>query len=294
MKHHPNDVPSIYNPSMAKQYYVINPYTISGSANVCDYTIYTIQNKPASATVTWRYSSNLSNYAPNGTTNDSIRFYPSGGGAGWIEATVRINGVDYNLPRKNVSVYGFKGTYGQSGATATLKATNALPNYTQVTINLEALSSGKFTWTPFTSAGYSTPSSWSQNASGTTLTFVPGGKDNAFTATISNSPCANRSTTFYFNVNSGAVGGSGCEVIYNPNTDILDIQFNSNTEVQSVKISRDYQIKLVDFYGNLVKEGRSSGENISWNLSNLRNNTVYIIHVYDTGENLVKTLKISK
>lgn len=58
VKHHLNDVPSIYNPGMTKKYYDVNlpPMSITGQTFVCSSADYSVSNLPAGATVNWTYT----------------------------------------------------------------------------------------------------------------------------------------------------------------------------------------------------------------------------------------------
>jgi hypothetical protein len=74
VKHHPNDVPPSYQPSMTKKYYKLQPPTISGPDNPYSFQqiTYTINNLPAGTTVTWSGSSNVSMISGQGTSQVTI------------------------------------------------------------------------------------------------------------------------------------------------------------------------------------------------------------------------------
>ncbi|MDR1369699.1 MAG: T9SS type A sorting domain-containing protein [Dysgonamonadaceae bacterium] len=247
--------------------------SVSGPSSFCSIgssATYSVPNLPAGATVTWSNSSNLSK---SGNTGSSQVFTSNGVGSAWIDATVTINGNN-TTARKNVSLYGFKGIYSQSGETGNLSSSNGLLNSSQVTVNMNPLPSGNYVWSL---ESFSDPVlTWNQNSGGT-LTFTPGtGSNYSFYVSTENSPCPLEESV-YFNKASGCIGCEGCLMSYNSNTNILEISFNSlNTQARNVKES--YTVQLSDISGNLVKTGKSSGETVSWNLSSLRKG-IYIVSV---------------
>ena len=130
--------------AVSNAWQAINVCYISGPSSVDGNTTFYITSKPSSATVTWSSSSNLSRSGSNGTTSNGAVFSSIGCGAGWIGATVQINGINYVLPRKNISVASpaiFSGTYTQAGSTRTLSSLNYV-GYTggAVTVTFPALS----------------------------------------------------------------------------------------------------------------------------------------------------------
>lgn len=54
VKHHPNDVPSGYNPHMTKKYYKRNMW-IEGQTTICSFADYYVKYLPTGATVNWKY-----------------------------------------------------------------------------------------------------------------------------------------------------------------------------------------------------------------------------------------------
>ncbi|GHT22833.1 hypothetical protein FACS189430_05210 [Bacteroidia bacterium] len=273
---------------------------ISGPASVCSPSTaatYVIPNKPSNAVATWNYSNHFTYIDCNGangtTTFNSADFTVAKSGVGWIEATVNINGVNYTTPRKEVIVYGISGTYsqiswGDEELSKTISNFISDSEYEEVTIHLRPVPGVTFSWSSYTSGVYSTPDYWSQNSSGTTLTFDPmsGGEEYRFDVS-STTVCGTQSASFTFYTTSI------CRAAFNPTTDILDITFDLPAATTRTKTTSNYVIQLYDNMGNLLKTGKSSGGTVSWSLSNQRSG-VYLVRVYDTTANLVKSIKIKK
>lgn len=67
VKHHPNDVPSGYNPSLTKKFYkrsLPSNMSITGQTYICRFADYSVLNLPAEATVNWTYTPVYSNNTP--------------------------------------------------------------------------------------------------------------------------------------------------------------------------------------------------------------------------------------
>ena len=66
VKHHPNDVPLGYNPSMTKKFYKKLPsMMITGQSYICSFADYSVSNLPVGATVNWTYSPIYSSTRPS-------------------------------------------------------------------------------------------------------------------------------------------------------------------------------------------------------------------------------------
>lgn len=57
VRHHPNDVPSIYNPLLTKKYYLRDNFNIIGSNVLCGSQTYSVSNLPEGASVIWSLTS---------------------------------------------------------------------------------------------------------------------------------------------------------------------------------------------------------------------------------------------
>ena len=259
----------------------VNVCYISGPSSVDGNTTFYITNKPSSATVTWSSSSNLSRSGSNGTTSNGAVFSSIGCGSGWIGATVQINGISYVLPKKNVGVASpaiFSGTYTQAGSTRTLSSLNYV-GYTggAVTVTFPALSGVTYSW-----AGAIT-------GTGNTKTYTPASTQGfSITVTQTVSGCSTQSATYTFSVTYDT---GGCITLYNPNTGMAEINFDQFTGLQELK--QTYLVRLIDIYGRTVKESRSQGNTVEWNITSLQN-SIYFIRIYNQNNHIVKTEKIIK
>ena len=267
--------------AVSNAWQAVNVCYISGPSSVDGNTTFYITNKPSSATVTWSSSSNLSRSGSNGTTSNGAVFSSIGCGAGWIGATVQINGINYVLLRKNISVASpaiFSGAYTQAGSTRTLSSLNYVA-YTggAVTVTFPALSGVTYSWTG------------AITGTGNTKTYTPASTQGfSITVTQTVSGCSTQSATYTFSVTYDT---GGCITLYNPNTGMAEINFDQFTGLQELK--QTYLVRLIDIYGRTVKESRSQGNTVEWNLSALQN-SIYFVRIYDQNNHIVKTEKIIK
>lgn len=66
VKHHPNDVPSGYNPNMTKKFYKKVPtMSIIGQTFICSFAEYSVSNLPVGVTVNWTYTPIYPNIKPS-------------------------------------------------------------------------------------------------------------------------------------------------------------------------------------------------------------------------------------
>ncbi|MDR1372484.1 MAG: NVEALA domain-containing protein [Dysgonamonadaceae bacterium] len=270
-----------------------NGFNISGPPEVCSYTNFSIQGKPANTTVSWTHSSNLHLSANYG---DSIRVVPIGAGNGWVQATVNVNGVNYTVPKNPVTVYGFSGTYKQNGTIYPLSAVNYVSN-NPVTVNLDPLPNGGiFSWTPDDVLPYS----WSQNISGNDMTFTPAGvnEQHVFFVSFTHGQCGTQTECYIFRIeNSGNCSGNCdlncycnncCNILFSSSANTLKINFKTDSKI----LAQGYSVKLFDSSGTYIQGDKSKAKEFSWNLSHLRKG-LYIVNIYDSNGKLFKTSKFS-
>ncbi|MDR0612693.1 MAG: T9SS type A sorting domain-containing protein [Dysgonamonadaceae bacterium] len=77
---------------------------------------------------------------------------------------------------------------------------------------------------------------------------------------------------------------------YNSGEETLDVSFEDGiaTDIQLITTSKtklSHTVQLYNFTGNLIKEGRSVGETVTWNLSSLPRG-IYIISVKDRNNEI--------
>lgn len=75
---------------------------ISGSANLCSSGTYTINNRPASSSITWYTSGNVS--ISSGRYTGTVTVTGAGSGSGYIEARISKSGCGIARIRKNIKV----------------------------------------------------------------------------------------------------------------------------------------------------------------------------------------------
>ncbi|MCL1943633.1 MAG: T9SS type A sorting domain-containing protein [Candidatus Azobacteroides sp.] len=292
VKHHPNDVPSIYQPSMAKKYYIrqtLTP-TLSGSATLClnSSATYTINNFPTNATVTWSQSSNLQQVSGSGA---SKVYKGIANGAGWIQATVNGTVLKQDIwvgvPPTNIPVriIGKNSDYISSGMLLVCpgELITLIPQFPQsagsilevesqaTNCNLLAASSSmvKFTAPSVAKKSFSIRyryrnecgwSAWDQ-ITGNTMNCAGG--EEPFSALL---PII---------------------LIPNPAFDQVSIEINDNTDSRSDTMSGElsragivepaYTVTIVDASGIPVYTGKKKGKTFDLSVSSLRNGFYYVI-----------------
>ncbi|MDR3286840.1 MAG: T9SS type A sorting domain-containing protein [Prevotellaceae bacterium] len=298
VKHHPNDVPPIYQASMTKKYYI--KMYITGPTTVCNAgssITYTIANKPANATVTWSCSSNLQLSSTNGSTSNSANFLAKGSQSAWVQAVVNIDGTNSTLPQFFATIYDFAGLLTTGGQSRTLPAYGTAPTLISTGTTDVILNSLLNTTLSWSLAPGSPSLSWS--SSGGTLIFYTLSSTAVyhFIATMQNSVCGTKTAHYYFSADPSV---TYIRSLYNPQSNILTVDFADELQAASesltktTKTTKSYIVRLFDFYGSLVKQGSSAGESISWNLSGQANG-IYIVNIYDANTNsLLQAIKFIK
>jgi hypothetical protein len=197
--------------------------------------------------------------------------------------------VNYYLPRKNVTVYVLGGTYSQSGVPELtnypLGSSNSYLMYgNDVEIKLQNIPGAVYTWS--VPAGYTTPFGFNPAATGYSQIIAPVASNYQINVSLAVSGYSTQYASYYFYPTGD---GIGCVASYNDNTGNVEISF---TDVKNVKAS-SYSIKIMDIYGSVAGQTRSSGEQVSINLSPARSG-FYIVNVYGADSNLVYSTKIKK
>jgi len=83
---------------------LVSTISITGPSTVCSSnTIFTLNNLPSSASVTWSHSSNLLYVSGQGTASYTVKAAsPNISGSGWITAQVVHGSCSFTLPSKNI------------------------------------------------------------------------------------------------------------------------------------------------------------------------------------------------
>jgi subtilisin family serine protease len=294
---------------------------ITGADFICtgSNTTYTIANKPSNATVTWTYSGISLNGANNTTSSSAVFHYssypssylyngspsysstgPTGYYNAWIQAKLNFSdGTSFTLPVKYIAEKGLiKGTY-QQGSTEkkffTVSNMYVTSGSRTVSIDLFSDPSITYSWSIVNITKNST--SYAPDlyvyANGRQVQF-PHSYNNAYRLTVSSVYCgASHSETFLFEPvagnGSGGGSGGGCMFSYRSGDGAMEVSFE-DTELQQAystvttsKTKSSYSVKLYNITGSLIKEGRSLGETVIWNLSAFPDG-VYVLSVKDSND----------
>lgn len=293
-------------------------YTISGPDYISSYSsaTYTIENKPSNATVTWS-SVGISLADANNTTNSSAVFNYTHSSSNYlystygtpidyrnarIQATLNFsNGQSLTLPVKNIKEPDLSmGLYTQEGIPSATNRLLAWENpyvpytaeeYHTVTINLFSSPNITHSWTVTNLTGLHVPNPALNNTSnrGTVLSFFPHGDRYEFTVSATFFGTT-YSHTHTFNPYVNSSGGVECMSSYYPDTQTVGISF---INTQSLPPSAYYTVLLYDLNGRKIRETRSSGEAVAWNLSSERNG-IYLVVVRDSNNQKVYSNIIRK
>lgn len=106
VKHHPNDVPSIYMPNLSKKFYIRNNFSILGSTVICGINTFSVENLPAGSSVTWSVNSSNFSVTPSGNqctvSYTATPHYESA----FLTATLRYNGQTFKTLTKRIVAHG--------------------------------------------------------------------------------------------------------------------------------------------------------------------------------------------
>jgi lysyl endopeptidase len=255
--------------------------SISGSDYVCasnssmDAQSYTINNKPASSTVTWQCTSNL-RIASSSASSCSV--YGTSAGYGTITASVNTNSTIVTIT-KMVEIASITGSpylsYSNSG------------NYTRLEVSTPNI---------YGIIGYI----WNIRSlpNGSTQTYNTGPNGYYLSVPYGSyyvecrivTKCGQLLTNLYVN---GA--GYTMSTYPNPVDQTLYVEINGVENLSKADISsqkaRSYDIRLYNIQGVLLKNAKSNGERISLDVSSLVDGN-YFLHIYESGLNEPQIQKI--
>jgi hypothetical protein len=237
----------------------VPPY-ISGSTTLCTNEEFSVTNAPSG--FTWNKSSNLL-LSGSGST---VTVTPIGSGAGWVS----INSGGVELARKNVSI---TGTY----PTPTSTSVNVSGSYQYVSIDPPNYNYNYYFYVdsdfPYcylmadygncVTASVMQPGNYTVTAHAINNcgeTHIP-----SYTVTIS----ATRSAS-----------NSGFLVYPNPVKDILTVDIDPSVYVSAGRAAPDYDVRLYDGRGSLLRQEKTKGGKLQLDVSNLPNATYYL-HIYE-------------
>lgn len=245
---------------------------INGSDNICasnssmDAQSYTVNNKPAFATVTWQCSSNLRISSSN---ESSCYVYGVSAGYGTITASINTNSTIVTIT-KNVEIASISGnpniTYSNSG------------NYTILNLSTPNIYGiVGFIWSVKNLTNGSVQN-YNTEPNGYYLS-IPYGSYYVECRVITK--CGHLLTSAYINGY-----GYSMNSYPNPVDQILYIDIiNNNLSLEKTSSADDnsFDIRLYNIQGVQVKNAKSNGEQISIDVSNLIDGN-YFLHIYKSGQ----------
>ena len=273
VKHKPNFVLSSYQPTMPKKFYsstyITGPSIVCGSAG----DIFTVVSRSLNITPSWTCSSNILYVS---STGKSATFKVNGTSTspGWIKATV--NGVEYV---KNVSTGAIPETFNITGPGT-----------------IEQYHSGEY----FLTNNYA--GHWSITPEGY---FYPNGYGSSQWITCDYTG-NHKITVVVYNMSGCSLSKSKNIGVYpeqdynyapaypNPTSNTLNIDIDpvsymqakssllqpSTKTAKTINTVPDFDIRLYDGQGNIVRRTQSKGGSVQFNVSNLSTGIFYL-HIYD-------------
>lgn len=208
--------------------------TISGPSTLCSQGIYTVDDLPSGATVTWQAGSGLTVTTSQNTATVSAT---GTGFSSWIKAQVTIGSTSFSLPQKDIWV---------GKPVTSISGPQHLPNggyatYSAYSNNLENVS---YQWTITPSVPFTA------NGPNMDVIFPYGNADYAIKLTSTNN-CG--SSVAYHYVATGAYEPD--RVYPNPSSDIVHINLHQTSDKSTaVQLKAEDLVlgELYDYAGNMV------------------------------------------
>jgi hypothetical protein len=249
-----------------------NPPVLSGSTSVCGSGTYSISNLPAGITaiqVKWTCSSNLQLIGGIYGLNKTVNVISNG--TGWIKA--EIIPTNTVLQKNNITVKKFPSPTSTSVSTRYNQYVPIIPPDYTLNYQFECDSDGAgmhfmTDYGPATQVYISAPGSY------TVYAYARSGCGSGQTPTHTVYITAGRSSSTQSNV----------EIYPNPVSDILYIDLDTSQR-QSVSPavsanSADYDLRLYDGQGNMLRQQQTKGGTVQFNVQNLPEG-IYYLHIYD-------------
>jgi hypothetical protein len=278
IQHHPNDVPTMYNSSMAKQYYKRASPTLSGPNYVCTSgSTFTINNLSAGVSVSWQTSSSM--YVVSSSGNSALISKVSNSATdlnGWVRATLQTGGTSVVLQKNNVIAWrsGIQNT--SVGESIMQSGSGPYGCEFALYVHGSALIGSNFTW--------SIDNGWQPDPQGYFFSNITGNYFcGSFYVTVDfTDVCGMQSTIFkHFTVDCSTFMSYP-----NPVSNVLTVEAKSANTINTANMNTtknisSFNIRLYDIQSNLKKTFSFTGEKYEIDLSSLPNG-IYSMHISDT------------
>ncbi|MDR1380603.1 MAG: T9SS type A sorting domain-containing protein [Tannerella sp.] len=273
VKHYPNNVDPIYQPSKTKKFYVRKTaFSISGSNSICSSGTVTISPTPTS--YSWNCSSNLT---LSSTSGNSATFSKNStlGGAGWV--SIVSNGIE--VVRKAVNV----GT-----PAVTITGPSSTPNGQYATFHAVTPTGANPTGYQWILNPQLNNNVYSTDTHAMDVAFYTAGNYQVV-CRATNSCGQGEYTTMNVNV----YNTSSYSLAYpNPASASLTVSFNPELVAQTrvslqtgaataaARRTFALDVKLYDRFGTLQRQALSAGEEVTLDVAGLPDG-IYVLHVHD-------------
>jgi hypothetical protein len=279
VKHHPNDVPDMYQSRKTKKYYIRKP-TISGPKDLCTAWTYTFSATNVPEGFTWDKSSN---FTLTGTGN-SVSVSATEGSSGWI--SIKLGTTE--LVRRYVSVSAGSPVFDYFEGPDEAEVSSLSYNWLAHFSNYSTIS---YSWSV---AG--APQSWHvcNNYSSWSIDVCFLQPAYYLLQVVGENACGAGYGSKTVNVSGSYTYNTyySISTYPNPASNMINIEIDetaiaqanvleqTSTGAKSLKTEPAYDIRLYDYQGNLLRHAKIKGGRIEFNVANLPNG-IYYLHIYD-------------
>lgn len=260
---------------------------ITGSSSVCSSsTIFTLNNRPTSTTVSWLHSSNLNYISGQGTDNYTVQAASSNvSGTGWVKAIISSSCGNDTI-EKNVWV----GVPSNPSLITTPPLTQVGSNSIIQVMGL-ALGAENYNWTVAggtITSGQGTSNIWIQTVSCTPIRPV-----DLYIQLVASNSCGN-SARATLNIPFDCSGGpSPLLVSPNPASQTLNVEVvDTSSRAKNQTINKAFTVQMFDPYNKVVFQKQETLRRFSINVNGYRPG-IYYLRVIKANKVYAKKIIIS-
>jgi hypothetical protein len=241
--------------------------TITGPTNVCTISTYTFTANNAPAGITWEASSNLT---ISGTGN-SVTVSATANGAAWIK--IKVNGATLDNQYIWVGLPVITALHGPTSVNTT--------GHYVVYIQSDQLAPPNCYW--FLNGGTGSISSNIYALFPSTEVDITFHNSALYTVNVIASNACGTNYWGRASINVNASNSGYFSTYPNPASNILNVEINAQaptTNAKQLTPNSTCDIRLYDNQGNLLRNAKTRGGSIQFNVASLPNG-IYYLHIYD-------------
>ena len=285
VKHHPNDVPLIYEPSMTKNYYIKSP-PISGPSLICPAgATFSVSNLPSVDSIIWSTGPFLNIYSGQNTNSPVIK--STGIGNSWVGVRLVNSFGNFTLQQKIVQAGGYRPEIYDLPSSLCAGSTYVVYG--------SSSEGGYYYWEVY--GGTILGGQGTNCLSFSTNMLVPPNTSGSVGVSLTVTSECNTPITEGVNVPVyECSGGDGMMLVFSPNptTGETTLTIESTTEEKMVDETVSWELEVYDNVQNLkLKNAKVNGKEYKFNTSGWKEG-VYIVRVKYKDEILTGKLVVKQ